>query len=55
MTSDTFDRDSWERCWEQQVSVDAAVVALDPREWQIVLAEVRTRGEGGAHTGSHER
>ena len=30
-----------------QVSVDAAVDALDPREWQIVLAEERTRAAAG--------
>jgi len=30
-----------------QVSVDAAVDALYPREWQIVLAEERTRAAAG--------
>jgi 2-polyprenyl-3-methyl-5-hydroxy-6-metoxy-1,4-benzoquinol methylase len=30
-----------------QVSVDAAVDALDPREWDIVLAEERTRAAAG--------
>jgi hypothetical protein len=30
-----------------QVSVDAAVDSLDPREWQIVLAEERTREATG--------
>jgi SAM-dependent methyltransferase len=30
-----------------QMSVDSAVDALDPREWQIVLAEERTRAAAG--------
>jgi len=30
-----------------QVSVDAAVDALDPREWQIVVAEERLRAAAG--------
>ena len=30
-----------------QVSVDAAVDALDPREWQIVVAEERSRAAAG--------
>ena len=30
-----------------QVSVDAAVAALEPREWQIVTAEERTRAATG--------
>ena len=31
-----------------QVSVDAAVDALDPRDWRIVVAEERPRAEAGA-------
>jgi hypothetical protein len=30
-----------------QVSVDAAVAALDDRDWQVVVAEERTRAVAG--------